>query len=579
MHAPTHSYQVQLPNGRTIEVSAPTQPISHDRTVEVTGGQHGTVARLNGAVVAGSVRLDGARPDGEGKRERVHTDVDPLAVGRPGFGAAYSADKPPFSNMAKGDQTQAMKLINIANELFEFRVDQVRRDVIGVPKAGSGVALRLKGREAVSGRLLREYLRRYQSVPSKAAQTGVLEVLDATGAESDPVKTYLRCARIDDDAVVVDLGRMDGRCVLIAKGSWNVIPKPPAGVYFRRTTVTAAMAPPKLGGNLDRLRSLFKLDKETWDLVLAWLHLAWLEDIPIPILGLLGPYGAGKSYLAKLLVQLVDPAPAPLRRLPSKRADWPIVINGSRVLGLDNVSRLSLDVSDDICGAVTGSGNQTRQLYTDDDQIIFNYRRGFVLTSIDPGAMQGDLADRLMIANLPQMSELTRRTERDMDARIRTLLPRLSGALFDSVARVLANPVELERMPRMADAAQIMAALDAQQRGSDVLQTYKKSQASAVSRVLESDPVAETLLRFMRQKARWAGTPTELYNEIARTTTLPDHNWPANAQKLSERLTRLTPALRQAKGLVVARSRADERRLILSWRHRRNRRRKGVNPY
>jgi hypothetical protein len=161
--------------------------------------------------------------------------------------------------------------------------------------------------------------------------------------------------------------------------------------------------------------------------------------------------------------------------------------------------------------------------------------------------MQGDLADRLMIANLPQMSELTRRTERDMDARIRTLLPRLSGALFDSVARVLANPVELERMPRMADAAQIMAALDAQQRGSDVLQTYKKSQASAVSRVLESDPVAETLLRFMRQKARWAGTPTELYNEIARTTTLPDHNWPANAQKLSERLTRLTPALRQVR--------------------------------
>jgi hypothetical protein len=338
-------------------------------------------------------------------------------------------------------------------------------------------------------------------------------------------------------------------------------------VYFRRTTVTSAMPMPrKAGPGLARLRRLFNLDKETWDLVQAWLVLALIEDIPVPVLGLLGPNGAGKSYLARTLVQLVDPAPVPLRRLPSKRADWPMVVNGSRVLGLDNVSRLSLDVSDDICGAVTGSGSQARQLYTDDEQIVFNYRRAFVLTSIDPGAMQGDLGDRMMAANLRAMEEPNRKGERELQAAVDRMMPRLLGALFDLLAQVLANPVELDRLPRMADAAKVMAAIDAVEPSSESLPTYRKSLSTTVERVLESDPLANTIIKFMTGRATWTGTPTELYDELSSDFGLrSDHNWPANAQNLSERLTRLAVPLKQNKRLSVKRSRADERQFVMRW--------------
>jgi AAA domain len=76
MQAPNHSYQVRLRSGRTIEVSAPTQPVVRNGTLEVTAGQHGTVARLGGAdVVPGSARLTGARPSVEGRR-RTHFEPE-----------------------------------------------------------------------------------------------------------------------------------------------------------------------------------------------------------------------------------------------------------------------------------------------------------------------------------------------------------------------------------------------------------------------------------------------------------------------------------------------------------------------
>jgi hypothetical protein len=399
--------------------------------------------------------------------------------------------------------------------------------------------------------------------------TSALEMLDALAFDTEPVRTSLRCARVDDDSVAIDLGTADGKCVVVAGGKWSIEKRPPDGILFRRTTVTSAMPMPRRGGNLTRLRSMFALNQEAWNLVRAWLILAWLEDIPVPVLGLLGPNGAGKSYLAQAMVKLVDPAPALLRRLPSQRRDWPIIVNGSRVLALDNISRMSLDVSDDISSAVTGAGTQNRALYTDEDQVVFNYRRAFILTSIDPGAMQGDFAERLMVVNLPPMSEDRRRGERDMDSKIDRMMPSLLAALLDSVARVLANPVELDELPRMADAAKVMASLDALAPDSDSLGAYHRSLGNAVERVLESDPLAQTMLTFMDRRDRWVGTPTELYDALLRSPmVLPEHNWPANAQKLSERLTRLTVPLKAGKGLVVARRRDDERILELSWNGR-----------
>lgn len=467
----------------------------------------------------------------------------------------------------KRPPTQTDNLLKIADTLYEICVDETRQDVVAVPRSGPRIAVRLKGRSGLSGHLLREYHRRHGGVPSANAITSALALLEAMATDAPRVKTYLRSARIADDALVVDLASPDG-FVVIERGKWRVSKSAPEDVTFRRTATTMPMPRPQRRGKLTPLRDLFALDREAWDLVRAWLVLALIEDIPVPILGLLGPNGAGKSYLARALVRIVDPAPAPLRRLPRKAEDWPVMLNASRVIGLDNVSRLSLDVSDDISRAVTGEGDEKRQLYTDEDSVIFNYRRAFVLTSIDPGAMRGDFADRLMAVLFDRMSEDRRRGEREMNTEIDRLMPALLGGLLSSLAKVLANPRRLDLPPRMADAAHVMAALDALA-GSDSVGAYRRSLATSVERVLEGDPVSETVAEFMEGRERWEGTPTQLYVAITDSDViLPDHNWPANAQKLSERLTRLVPALKEGKGLVVDRRRDDKRVIVMSWNGR-----------
>ena len=476
--------------------------------------------------------------------------------------------------MARKGTTQTDKLIKLADSLFDFYVDDVRQEVVAVPRTGPRVGVKLKGRDALSGQLVRAYYHKHGNVPNGEAMTRAISLF--TARAEDPITTYLRCARLDTDALALDLGTGTGECVVIKSGRWQIEERGP--VVFRRTNSTAAMTTPRRNGKLAPLRDLFNLDQQTWELVRVWLVLAWLENIPVPILALLGPNGAGKTFLAKLCVQLTDPKPALLRKIPDKAGDWPILLNNNRVVGLDNVSRMKQGVSDDIARGVTGDGDSRRALYTDDDEVIFNYRRAFILTSIDPGAMQGDFADRLMAVILKRIQKRLR--EEQMDSTLSRMMPGLFGGLLGTVARVLANPVEVEDLPRMADAACIMAALDQQVGGGVALSGYRRSHEQAAARVLESDPLTAMLLSWMqRRKAnsaprdtagdpvngRWAGTATDLYTELNKLRDPYEPQWPANPQKMSERLERASDALLRVEGLSLTRKHGDERLLVLEW--------------
>jgi hypothetical protein len=337
-------------------------------------------------------------------------------------------------------------------------------------------------------------------------------------------------------------------------------------VLFRRTRMTGALPRPSRHGNLEALRDLVNVAGDGWDLVRAWLVCALLPHIPVPILTVTGAQGTGKSVLGRTLVRTVDPGPALLRSAPKDLEDWTTTAAGSRVVGLDNVSRIPEWLSDAMCRAVTGEGYAKRALYTDDDLHVLSFRRALLLTSIDPGSMRGDLGERLLPVELRRLGG-KRRTEGTLDRLVERQLPAIFGGLLDLMAEVLANPVKLRRLPRMADAAEVMAAVDALLPRSNALGAYRRAQQGVVEQVLEGDPVAAAVLRFMEANGReWRGQPNELLRELARLTP-PDarQNWPANARSLSTRLARMEPALRSARGLVIERARGDKRELRLRW--------------
>lgn len=467
--------------------------------------------------------------------------------------------------MAKRRQpTQPQKLVEMADRLYEL-VRTSTGQVFAVPKRGARVAVPVQGRGgSLSKKLTLAYFDRYGSPPTPTAISGALTVLEARALDSDPVTVSQRC-NLAGRRLVLDLGDSSGRVVVVEDGGWRIEKRPPSDVVFRRTALTEALPKPKPGGSLDELRELVNVTDEGWDLIRAWLVMAWQPHVPVPILSLQGMAGSGKSFAGKALVAVTDPASAPLRATPRDLGEWQTTAVASRVVGLDNLSRIPEWLSDALCRTVTGDGGAKRRLYSDDELIVTNYKRALLLTSIDLGSLRGDLGERLMPVELPPLRR-RRRREAQLKDELRRRLPSILGGLLDLVAEVLDNPApQPRRAPRMADAATVMASVD-RALGSDSLGAYREGIRRLTEIVMESDPLAEVVLAFMADRASWQGTSTDLYRELDLLGGHERRNWPANARGLSERLRRMQRELADARGLVVSWGRGHERRIVLRWR-------------
>jgi hypothetical protein len=76
---------------------------------------------------------------------------------------------------------------------------------------------------------------------------------------------------------------------------------------------------------------------------------------------------------------------------------------------------------------------------------------------------------------------------------------------------------------------------------------YEENRTDAVEVVLEADPVAMMLRRHMELRTEYTATATELLaalNQLVADNVKRSRQWPASANGLSGKLTRLAPALR-----------------------------------
>jgi hypothetical protein len=446
----------------------------------------------------------------------------------------------PTAAKGKGD-SQPVVLLRIAGRLFDIRRTS-RGDVVGIAKRGARVVRPLRGNgPTVSSALVREFLEAKGKPPAPGSMATALAALHAEAQEQPEIAVHLRVARHADE-IVIDMGDDTGRVIVIGGGSWKLLNAPPDGVYFFRTTLTRPMVMPKRPGDLRLLYDAISADGRNVDLIVSWLACVWLlPEYPVPVLSLMGINGVAKSYTAKTLVRLVDPSKPVLRTTPRNPHEWVITADSSRVVGLDNISNIPEWLSDAICRAVTGDGFATRALYTDASLYATEFHRAILLTSIDPGGLRGDLGERLLPVELGAITEDARELEAHLQAKLEQILPRVLAALLDLAAYVQAHPIRPKKLPRMADSAAIMAAVDAKL-GSHALEAYYAAQAAVTITVLESDPVAAALVGFMNGKSVWRGTMTQLKAELDVRRT--DANWPANARSMSARIKRIVPQLR-----------------------------------
>jgi hypothetical protein len=402
--------------------------------------------------------------------------------------------------------------------------------------------------------ILIRFLRQRGRAPNSQLLNDALNTIRAIAVYHGPeMPVFVRVAEHEGD-VYIDLGNENWDAVRVTREGFEVVARPPIG--FVRKAGFAPLPYPSGEGTIDDLRPFVNIRRdEDFMLVAAWAAFSLSPRGPYPVLVLQGEQGSAKSTTVRVLRALVDPAVEPLRALPRSERDLAIAAGNAWVLAFDNLSGIRDWLSDALCRLATGGGFATRQLYTDDEEIIFSARRPIILNGIDDIATRGDLQERSVLVSLPSILEDERREENTFWAEFEAVRPRIFGALLSGVSAALRNVdhVHLERKPRMADFAVAATAMEdafGWEPGSFV-EAYAVNRQQASETLLANEPIADAIEKLLEDGREnvWIGTATELLQMLgsyANEAVKRSKAWPGGPQVLSRRLKRIAPALKSA---------------------------------
>jgi len=401
--------------------------------------------------------------------------------------------------------------------------------------------------------ILIRFLQQHGRAPNSQLLNDALNTIRAVAVYRGPeMPVFVRVAEHEGD-VYIDLGNENWDAVRVTREGFEVVPRPPVG--FVRKAGFAPLPYPAGEGIIDDLRPFLNIGSDgDFMLVAAWAAFSLTSWGPYPVLVLQGEQGSAKSTTVRVLRALVDPAVEPLRALPRNERDLAIAAGNAWVLAFDNLSGIRDQLSDALCRLATGGGFATRQLYTDDEEIIFSAKRPIILNGIDDIATRGDLQERSLLVSLPSIPEERRVEEAAFWEDFEAAKPRIFGALLSGVSAALRNAdhVHLERKPRMADFAVRATAMEdafGWEPGSFV-EAYEANRQQASEMLLANEPIADAIEKFLGDgQSVWSGTATELLQMLgyyANDSTKRSKAWPGGPQVLSRRLKRIAPALRSA---------------------------------
>jgi hypothetical protein len=172
-------------------------------------------------------------------------------------------------------------------------------------------------------------------------------------------------------------------------------------------------------------------------LIIAWLLAALRFGSPYPLLAISGEQGSAKTVLSKLLKCLIDPNAAPVRALAREERELMIAANNGHLLAFDNLSGLPFWLSDALCRLASGGSFAVQQLYTDDEEVLFQAARPILLNGIEDVISRPDLADRAIFLTLPPIGEAQRQPEAELWREFEMARPCILGVLLDAAAHGL----------------------------------------------------------------------------------------------------------------------------------------------
>ena len=343
----------------------------------------------------------------------------------------------------------------------------------------------------------------------------------------------------------LDLCDKDRHVIEIDTDGWHIrnaadIP----GIRFLRPTKFLPIPIPERGGAIDALWHYVTVSPEDRPLVLAWLLGAMRIDLPCAVLLLIGEAGTAKTSNGSFLASIINPLISEegktyaLLSFPRNEKDLYVTAKNNWTFALDNVGKLSKEMSDALCCIVTGVADESRKFFTNNDESRFLVRRPVLITSVGQIVSEPDLADRTLTIELPTLA--TRLLESQLWSEFERDRSKILGALLDAFVIGLRGSESTPPDVRLQDFGKFVQ--DAEnvfgyQTGTTVA-AMRRVQAAASEGAVNESPLAKAIVAHV-QCGEFVGTAKQLREALV------SGDWPDGDVKFANAFKRIIPDLQK----------------------------------
>ena len=232
------------------------------------------------------------------------------------------------------------------------------------------------------------------------------------------------------------------RTIEISKDGWRIINGSDLDVpiLFRKYNQQAQIEPDRNYPDdiFEQLLNLPNVKNPHQRLLLkVYIVSTLIPEIDHVILTTYGPQGAAKSFLLELIKKLIDPTKPTLLTLHRNVDQFIQQVNHNYINYYDNVKYIPSWLSDEICKAVTGTGHTKRQLYTTDEDIVYENWRPLGLNGINIALNESDALSRSLFIELEEIDEESRRKEEDLCKEFEGIKHQILGNILDILVKAM----------------------------------------------------------------------------------------------------------------------------------------------
>lgn len=484
-------------------------------------------------------------------KAKLSAYIDPVQCAK--CEADREAKKGKTSNVGGGSQASLL-IKYVESDDVELFHDDIHNPYARIKLDGHYITLSIK-EKGFKRWIMKQYYNATGAAAGNEAYSSAVNVIEAKACFDGNEHVLSNRICWHDGAIWYDLGNWEA--IKITSQGWEVIENPP--ILFKKYKHQIAQkmeaegetptSNPKTQKWIETLLTFVNIKDEKEKLLfVVYLVTCFIPDIPHVIPVLHGDKGAAKSTLFKIVKELVDPSTLKLASFPKDNNELVQKLAHHYFIGFDNISSLSDWQSDAICRGSSGEGFSKRELYSDDEDVIYTYQRCIGLNGINVVATKPDLLDRSILLRLERIPKKDRKTEGELWKSINKVKAEILTGIFTTISKAMQNKpeIKLEELPRMADFAiwGVAIAKSIGYKEGDFMEAYNANIQSQNREAIESNPVGELVLKFMENKIEWSGRASELLNlleelALANKINVKAKNFPKAANTLTRRLNEL----------------------------------------